>query len=153
MWGLTTLNLRKLPPRNELPSIRIFFYLLLPPSPSRYRLSSAFVVCSIKHSRFPKVVERKFYLLADCYDQWSRNELPSIRKVFDLLRQPSPSRYRLSLAFVVCSIKHSRFPKSVERKFCFLADCRSAPTCNSQSSRRFRMLLWGRLRVILGGGL
>jgi hypothetical protein len=121
--GLTTLNLRKLPPRNELPSIRNFFYLLLPPSPSRYRLSSAFVVCSIKHSRFPKVVERKFYLLADCYDQWSRNELPSIRKVFDLLRQPSPSRYRLSLAFVVCSIKHSRFPKVVERKFYLLADC------------------------------
>ena len=49
------------------------------------------------------------------YDQWSRNELPSIRKVFDLLLPPSPSRYRLSSAFVVCSIKHSRFPKVIER--------------------------------------
>ena len=58
------------------------------------------------------------------YDQWSRNELPSIRKVFDLLLPPSPSRYRLSSAFVMCSIKHSRFPKVLERKFCLLADCR-----------------------------
>ena len=59
-----------------------------------------------------------------CYDQWSGNELPSIRKVFDLLLPPSPSRYRLSSAFVVCSIKHSRFPNVIERKFCLLADCR-----------------------------
>ena len=37
---------------------------------------------------------------------------------------PLQGRYRLSLAFVVCSIKHSRFPKVVERKFCLLADFR-----------------------------
>jgi hypothetical protein len=37
--------------------------LLLPPSPSRHRLSSEFVVCS----RFPKVIESKVRLSADSF--------------------------------------------------------------------------------------
>eukprot|EP00966_Prymnesium_polylepis_P139833 3230626-Prymnesium_polylepis.2 len=48
---------------NFHPSVRKVFDLLLPPCPARHRLSSAFVVCSIKHSRFPGVIERKLVVV------------------------------------------------------------------------------------------